>query len=74
MSTIQSIRDKPGPWLTALEVSPFYRSAPNTIRHLARAGRLPFEVDLPSQHRVRIYKQSFLGSVLGQVILKITLA
>lgn len=60
MSTIQSIRDKPGPWLTAAEVSPFYRSDPNTIRHLARAGRLPFEVDLPSQHRVRIYKQSFL--------------
>lgn len=60
MDRIQRIRAKSGPWLTAVDVAPFYRSDPSTIRHLARAGRLPFEVDLPSQHRVRIYKQSFL--------------
>ena len=58
--TIRDIREKPGPWLTAAEVAPHYHCDPNTIRHLARAGRLPFEVDLPTQSRVRIYKQSFL--------------
>jgi len=58
--TIHNIRQKPGPWLTAAEVAPFYHCDPNTVRHLARAGRLPFAVDLPTQSRVRIYKQSFL--------------
>lgn len=58
--SIYDIRQKPGPWLTAAEVAPFYHCDPNTIRHLARAGRLPFDVDLPSISRVRIYKQSFL--------------
>ena len=58
--TIRDIREKSGPWLTAAEVAPYYHCDPNTIRHLARAGRLPFEVDLPTISRVRIYKQSFL--------------
>ena len=58
--TIHEIRQKPGPWLTAAEVAPYYHCDPHTIRHLARAGRLPFEVDLPTISRVRIHKQSFL--------------
>ena len=58
--SIYDIRQKPGPWLTAAAIAPYYKCDAHTIRHLARAGRLPFEVDLPTQSRVRIYKRSFL--------------
>lgn len=57
LNRIISIR---GPWLTAAQIAPLYRVDAHTIRHLARAGRLPFAVDLPTRTRVRISKRGFV--------------
>ena len=65
--TIDDLRAMDSPTITAAVAAKFLRCSPQELRIRAREtpGQLGFKVSCPSEHRVKISRESFIKFLAG---------